>query len=184
MTKLPTLYSATAELPLHTALSFVTGGCALLTSPAAYRVSRVVDGECVTPAGPVDLSAVYEARAFTKDLELRWLDGRAVLLTENEDLLPDTFEQIEPLPFEEVIETRYLVWGSAASGGSPAPGWTTFVSRRVGAIDIPVTVPPDKSGAQLVAREYVAVEEQHGNAHVAEERLIRFKPYAPAENTR
>lgn len=179
------LYSAAADMPLRTALSFVPGGCALLTSPAAYRVARVADGDCVTPAGPVDLSAVYEARAFTEELELRWLDGRAVLLTENEDLLPGSFETIDPLPFVDVIETGYLVWGSAtASAGPPAPGSTTLASRRVGTIDIPVTVPPEQSGVQLVAREYVAVEMRHGNAYVAEERLLCFKPYAPGENTR
>jgi len=179
------LYGATAELPLHAALSFVPGACALLTSPAAYRVTRVADGECVTPAGPVDLSAVYEARAFTEELELRWLDGRAVLLTENKHLLPDAFAKIKPLPFVEFIESSYLLWGSAtASAGSPAPGWTTLVSSRVGTIDIPITVPTERPQIQLLAREYVAVEEEHGNSYVAEERILRFQPYAPGKKTR
>ncbi|MEV5412900.1 CRISPR-associated protein Csx19 [Thermopolyspora sp. NPDC052614] len=169
------LFAATAEnLPLPEALAEVPGGCALLTSPSAYRVGLVEDGRCLHPTGPMDVSAVYEARVFTEDLELRWVEpGHAVVLTEREDLIPAAFaDRIDPLEAEAVHETAYLVWGKATPF---VPGWTSLHSSRVGVITVPVAH-TGRERVRLAAREYIAADKAHGNAYVAEERLLRFEP--------
>lgn len=175
-----TLYAASAEnLPLPEALATVPDGRALLTSPSAYRAGLVRDGRCLSPTGPIDVSAVYEARAFTEHLELRWMEpGHAVLLTEREEAIPAAFTtRIAPLNAVTTIQTRYLLWGSATP---LAPGWTTLRSSRVGVITVPVAH-TGRERVRLTVREYVAAD-AHGNAYVADERLIRFEPYRPGED--
>ena len=173
-----TLFAASAEnLSLSEALAAVPGGCALLTSPSAYRVGLVRDGRCLHPTGPIDVSAVYEARAFTEDLELRWMEsGHAVVLTEHEDLIPAAFTtRIDPLEAEDTLDTSYLVWGMATP---LATGWTTLHSSRVGVITVPVAH-AGQERVWLAAREYVAADDAHGNAYIAEERLLRFTTQPP-----
>lgn len=156
------------------------GGCALLTTPSAYHVATVAGRECHTQAGPVDLSVVYEARAFTPDVELRWVEaGHAVLLAEDESLLPGFFgERVEPVPAIDAIEGRYLLWGEVEAVEA---GWVTLASARIGTIAVPAAavVPAVAPGSRvrLAAREYVVTEHEHGNAYVAEERLLGFEPY-------
>lgn len=173
-----TLFAASAEnLPLAEALAAVPGGCALLTSPSAYRVGLVQDGRCLQPTGPIDVSAVYEARAFTEELELRWTEsGHAVVLTESEDLIPAAFTtRIDSLEAEDTLDTRYLLWGVATP---LAPGWTTLHSNRVGVITVPVAH-AGQERVWLAAREYVVADDEHGNAYVAEERLLRLMTEPP-----
>ncbi|GAA5075652.1 CRISPR-associated protein (TIGR03984 family) [Thermocatellispora tengchongensis] len=173
------LYGAAAEgraLADAIEAAAMDGGCALLTAPSAYHVARVEGRDCMTPDGPVDLRAVYEARVFTPDRELRWVErGYAVLLTEDESLLPPSFpERLDALAAIDVLDHRYLVWGEATRG---TPGWTALRSNRVPTIAVPAAT--GQSRVRLAAREYVAVEPEHGNAYVAEERLIGFEPYRP-----
>ncbi|GLW98926.1 CRISPR-associated protein Csx19 [Microtetraspora sp. NBRC 16547] len=175
-----TLYGAAATgvtLPEALQATGLNGGCALLTTPSAYRVARVEDGDCVSASGPVDLSAVYEARVFTSEAELRWVEpGYAVLLTEDERLLPESFgERVEPLAALATTDTRYLVWGAVTANGS---GWATLVSSRVGSLAVPSASAGEGERVRLAAREYVVADPEHGNAYVAEERLIGFEPYA------
>ncbi|GGO71152.1 hypothetical protein GCM10012289_36210 [Nonomuraea cavernae] len=153
------------------------GGCALLTTPSAYRVARVEGRACVTSSGPADLSVVYEARAFTADVELRWVEsGYAVLLTEDASLLPESFgEAVDPLPAIGTMDAGYLVWGSVTASDA---GWTSLASARVGTLTVPMASEPRADRVRLVAREYVVADPGHGNAYVAEERLISFEPYA------
>ncbi|WP_158558258.1 type III-D CRISPR-associated protein Csx19 [Spongiactinospora gelatinilytica] len=156
----------------------LAGGCALLTAPSAYHVTRVTTRGCTTPDGPVDLSTVYEARIFTEDLELRWMEpGHAVVLTEDAGRLPGSFgEPIEPLCCRSVIDARYLVWGVVHR---PGLEWAELRSSRVGVRTIPRSGVRPQERVRLAAREYVVTEPQHGNAYVAEERLIGFEPYSP-----
>lgn len=177
--RVTTLYGAAATgVSLRAALEAapVEGGCALLTAPSAYHVARVEGSDCRTLSGPVDLSTVYEARIFTEDAELRWVEaGYAVLLTEDARLLPERFaDPVEPLRSVDTGCARYLVWGEA---GAPAPGWARFASSRVGALSVPMAAPPAAGRVRLVAREYMVADEAHGNAYVAEERLLGFEPY-------
>ncbi|MFJ2034271.1 CRISPR-associated protein Csx19 [Streptosporangium sp. NPDC087985] len=175
-----TLYGAAATgVTLAQAMEAadVAGGCALLTAPSAYHVARVEAGGCVTEAGPVDLSTVYEARIFTSRVELRWVEaGYAVLLTEDESLLPAFFgERLDELSAETTLDARYLVWGEVKASTS---GWVTLGSARIGTLTVPMATPFAQRRVRLAAREYVVADEVHGNAYVAEERLIGFEPYA------
>ncbi|MFI6802169.1 type III-D CRISPR-associated protein Csx19 [Streptosporangium canum] len=175
-----TLYGAAAAgVTLARAIEAagVAGGCALLTAPSAYHVARVEGGRCVTEAGPVDLSTVYEARVFTAQVELRWVEaGYAVLLTEDRSLLPPSFDgPVEPLSAEAVLDVRYLLWGEVKAFTS---GWVALGSARIGTLTVPVATPFPQDRIRLVAREYVVADRVHGNAHVAEERLVGFAPYA------
>ncbi|MEV0971075.1 type III-D CRISPR-associated protein Csx19 [Microtetraspora glauca] len=175
-----TLYGAAATgvtLPEALEAAGLDGGCALLTTPSAYRVARVEGGGCVTASGPVDLSVVYEAWVFTPEAELRWVEsGYTVLLTEDEYLLPDSFgERVDPLPAIATMDARYLVWGAVTVSGS---GWTTVASSRVGTLAVPLLSAGEGDRVRLAAREYVVADCEHGNAYVAEERLIAFEPYA------
>lgn len=157
----------------------LNGGTALLTAPASYRVALVTpDGDCATPDGPPDLASVYEARVFTPSAELRWLGesggpGRAVVLTEAPALLPDTFPETDGLALDAVstLVAHHLVWGRATGEDGP---WTTLSSTRIGALAVPVRA---SDRVRLRSCQYVAVEPEHGNAFVAEERLIQLEPY-------
>ncbi|MEV6981854.1 CRISPR-associated protein Csx19 [Sphaerisporangium sp. NPDC051017] len=173
------LYGAAATgitLPEALEAARLDGGCALLTAPSAYRLARAAGRGCVTPTGPADLSAVYEARVFTAHVELRWVEaGYAVLLTEDASLLPGAFgEPLDALDVVTTIETRYLVWGTATTS---TPGWAMLASARVGALAVPMAAAPETGRIRLAVREYVVADKAHGNAYVAEERLIGFEPY-------
>ncbi|MEW9534164.1 CRISPR-associated protein Csx19 [Microbispora sp. NPDC049125] len=152
------------------------GGCALLTAPSAYHVTRVMGRDCVTSAGHVDLSTVYEARAFTPDVEMRWVEaGYVVFLAEDAGLLPASMgDRVEPLDAIDVIEARYLVWGRVKAADQ---GWATLASARIGTLAVPALTTTPGGRVRLVAREYVVHDHEHGNAYVAEERLLGFEPY-------
>ncbi|MDX3099973.1 CRISPR-associated protein Csx19 [Nonomuraea angiospora] len=174
-----TLYTACAgNLTLAQALvqAGVEGGCALLTAPATYHIARVHAGVCETPAGVVDLNPVFEARVFTPQVELRWVEaGHAVVLTEEERLLPPDFpDRLDPMRTVATLSAHYLVWGHVTRAAS---GWVNLRSRRVGTLALPMAnVTTD--AVRLIAREYVVTDEIHGNAYVSEERLIGFEPYS------
>ncbi|MEU8037765.1 CRISPR-associated protein Csx19 [Streptosporangium sp. NPDC049078] len=188
-----------ATLPRAVQAAGLVGGCALLTAPSAHHVARVEEHGCATPTGPVDLSCVYEARVFTPKVELRWVEaGYAVLLTEDRSLLPAFFgESVAPLSAVATPDAHYLLWGEvgapASDGGRDsgrvsgkaevaAQGWVTLRSARIGTLTVPMAPFPVKNRVRLVAREYVVADEVHGNAYVAEERLMGFEPYAPEED--
>ncbi|MGV9566020.1 type III-D CRISPR-associated protein Csx19 [Streptomyces sp. NPDC003480] len=154
---------------------------ALLSSPHEHVVAQVSAGACRTcNPDPYPLQAVFEARVFDQDRELRWLcdsgtRGRAVLLSEDADLLPATFAaDVPPLAAEETLETHYLLWGR------PQPqhhaDWTTLHTPRIGTLHVPVPTPEPDRRLRLVAREYISVEPDHGNAYVSEERLLGIEP--------
>ncbi len=165
--------------PLPGMLAQVTelaGGIALLSSPDAYTVATVGgDGVCTAPngerqGGEVDLGRVYEARAFTPDVELRWVrrgdSGQGVLLGEQVtggNLWTDL----------QTTDLRYLLWGEVVDGDNPA-GWVSLSAARIGTLRVPA-VPPRGRRLRLRAREYIAVEPDHGNSYVLDERLIAIE---------
>lgn len=171
------------------ALAGFDGAVALLSSPHEHTVAHVTGGHCCTRNGdPYALHAVFEARAFDEDQELRWLcesgtRGRAVLLGEDGDKLPPAFPiVVPPLAAEETLEAHYLLWGR------PQPpqhdGWTTLHTPQIGTLDVPVPTPSQDRRLRLAAREYISVEPDHGNAYVSEERLLRIEPTEPVPTGR
>jgi CRISPR-associated protein (TIGR03984 family) len=189
-----------AEGVLPALLPAVAGGVALLSSPRAFTVARVgPDGGCTGPDGPVDLVDVFEARAFTPHLELRWVregtSGRGVVLGEDDAPawvgwsagLPDT----PPAPALgpawtggkggraadlEWAKIDYVLWGEPAPGDEQREGWLTLSSARIGALRVPGDGWPAGRPTRLSlrAREYVAVEAEYGNAYVLDERLVEI----------
>ncbi|MFD8900221.1 type III-D CRISPR-associated protein Csx19 [Streptomyces ardesiacus] len=171
-----------------TATAFPTA-VALLSAPHAHTVAHVTEGRCRTrQADPYDLSTVFEARVFDGERELRWLcdtgdRGRAVLLTEDETLLPATFpEPVTPLSATAALTAHYLLWGRPAGGDEE---WTVLHTPRIGTLTVPHPRPGPELRLRLVAREYISTDPRHGNSHVSEERLLRIEtvPAAPQEDT-
>ncbi len=162
--------------PMLTQVAELAGGIALLSSPEAYTVATVGDdGRCRAPdggmpGGEVDLGRVYEARAFTREVELRWVrrgdSGQGVLLGEQVtggNLWTDL----------QTTDLHYLLWGEVVDGDEPA-GWVSLSSARIGTLLVPA-VPPQGRRLRLRAREYIAVEPEHGNSYVLDERLIAIE---------
>jgi CRISPR-associated protein (TIGR03984 family) len=154
-------------------------GVALLATPRHYHVARIRDGLPRSCEGtPVPLDDVFEARIFDGTAELRWLHtadghGRAVLLTEDATALPKAFdERLEPVEALETLSGAYLLWGRAAD---ICDGWTTLATPRIGTFTVPVRAETG-TRVRLVTREYIACDPEHGNAYVAEERLLRLEP--------
>lgn len=139
------------------------GAVALLSSPRRFAVGRLAGDRVVDRTGsPLELDDVFEARLFIPDRELRWLrrgdGGDGTVVAELDD-----GRWLDP------IDQTYLVWG--ASAGDQADGWTTLSTARGASLTVPVAT---SGRARLVAREYVRVDE-HGNARVADQRLLRLE---------
>jgi CRISPR-associated protein (TIGR03984 family) len=155
-------------------------GVALLTSPAHYQAAIASADGCSGPDGEaIDLTSVFEARVFDGDRELRWWheangSGRAVVLAETANAIPADGTPLGPLPILDTIPGEYLLWGRVTADAPP--GWTALTTARIGVIHVPLSPPPPIGArVRLAVREYVATEPEHGNAYVAEERLIRLE---------
>ena len=175
----------------------MTGGIALLSTPAAFLVAAECGGErWITVDGEPAFDEVFEARVFTAQAELRWYDNspgrpRAVLLTEDAALLPSgPFDQDVPaLRATETLESRYLLWGDPVSTDTSPREWSSWYSPRIGTVHLPgLPIGPELPAKQqavgdermhLIGREYICCEPRHGNAHVAEERLLRLEIARP-----
>jgi CRISPR-associated protein (TIGR03984 family) len=161
-----------------------TAATAMLSTPTRHWLAAMVGGVVTDRSGTADLGSVYEARIFDGDRELRWLNesagqGRAALLAEDGAALPAGFGAPLPaVPTLAVLDQRYLLWGQVE--GSSERGWTTLYSPRIGPLDVPHPAEPG-ARLRLVVREYIAAEERHGNAYVADERLIRLESYHPLQ---
>ena len=155
-------------------------GSALLSSAGWHRMARVVAGTLHDWEGRVDLAPVFEARVFDGVRELRWLNesggrGRAVLLAEDDAKLPAGFgETLPAMHAFHTLDQQHLLWGEAEP--SDGSGWTTLYAPRIGSLTVPVET---SDRVRLIVREYVAVEAEHGNAYVADERLVGLVAYSP-----
>jgi CRISPR-associated protein (TIGR03984 family) len=136
-----------------------------------------------------DLNAVFEARVFNEQAELRWLKqwpnkGRAALIAEQNiseyfDKEAGTFAQVDH------IDQTYLLWGQgtlAKTGELPA-NWSRLAMARIGMLDVPYPLDASRPAVsrsgeriQLNAREYLAVYDNHGNVAMVEERLLGLAP--------
>jgi len=142
-----------------------------------------IDGENIEepPKEPkeknMDIASVFEARIFTKNLELRWLnvkngEGKAVLISDAE---LDSCLEI-PSESSEVLTTQeqyYLLWGEGTQNFSNTGNtWSKLISSRIGSLYVPYN--EYKKRCYLKTREYFE-EDKYGNISVSEERLISLE---------
>ncbi len=175
------------------------GATVLLSTPLAFRLARVgADGLCVTADGTVvDPDDVFEARAFTADVELRWVrrlaTGDGVLLGE------DVTGGAEATGLA-AHDGHYLLWGEHEPGADRAR-WRGLSSHRIGLLLVPVdddVAAATQNRLRLVVREYLAYDlpaaepdpcaraldaRGHGNAYVLDERLVGIEAYADPRQT-
>ncbi|WP_322752135.1 CRISPR-associated protein Csx19 [Frankia sp. Cas3] len=203
-----TLYSATSEeVTLADAIRLTGLGAdlgdavALLASPKRYTVARLSGGRLTDSEKTVELpaagsAAVFEARIFNRDAELRWLHtgngvGTAVIVAESPDLCAGLAKRLDPLDPVETIENKYLLWGrplpagddADADAGGSGPQWVRLAEARIGALDVPLPrVPRPDECVYLRTVEYVTTEPEHGNAGVAEERLVELFVALPKQS--
>ena len=150
----------------------------LFYTPERCGFCRVMpDGTTEAPKeNTVDMNRVFEARAFHKSAELRWLrrtdnTSRTVLLTERILSEKPTFVSSEPVPVHSAIDQFYLLWGQG-TGKASTNGWTRLTTARIGVLHIPLGVTlAEHQRVRLKAKEYLKVG-QYGNAFVFDERLI------------
>ncbi len=168
----PAAVPAAAGTAQEALAAFATGGTGLDTVGFAYSSSAApwfrldADGTPRDAQGdPLDLTGVFELRAFDADRELRWWhtgDGRgqARELTDHTTGVPGA---------RSWPPYRRLLWGAVTSAEQ---GWATLSEARIGSLEVPVPGPAPSGGhVWLKAVEYVA-EDAHGNVAVVDERLI------------
>lgn len=166
------------------------GATAIVYTPRACRFAVLRAGQGEYPElrapdasgseTPLSLDDVFEARVFNEEAELRWLHeagarGTAVLLSERQaaDLSGFLNEDGVSVIAIDRIEQAYLLWGKARGAGAGPSGWSRLYEARVGSFWVPLDLAPDERG-RLVTFEYIAAFD-HGNAAVAEERLVRLE---------
>jgi CRISPR-associated protein (TIGR03984 family) len=145
-----------------------------LYSPVDAPWFRVDDGAPVGGDGErVDLTGVFELRAFDGTRELRWWnvsgsEGNQFVL--DHDALPTgwrpggTYERI--------------LWGAVRTGG---PEWTELFAARIGPLHLPVGGSPAvHSTIRLGVQEYL-VDDEHGNVSVVDERLVGLTVSEPTK---
>lgn len=162
-----------------------------LSSATDHRMVRLVDSIAHTPEGPVDLTGVFSARLFTPVAELRWLHtgtghGDAVLLTETN---PGNGWPVTTFAVDHTIDGRYALWGRRVQHHPATGGWVRALEGRIGWLDVPAparapVATPDNQPwptehLAIDYREYVTFDPRHGNAFVAEERLLAVVTAAP-----
>ena len=155
---------------------------ALLYTPEKCLFARLVGVELLGPDNqPIPLNSVYEARVFSPQAELRWLNGpdgkhRAAILSESEIPIDDG-RRLESIVTVDDIEddNQYLLWGKSTGPAPGRPGWSLLNTPRIGDLMIPLADVKPGRRVILKAREYLAAEEEHGNVSVVEERLMKLE---------
>ncbi|HEX8137549.1 MAG TPA: CRISPR-associated protein Csx19 [Pyrinomonadaceae bacterium] len=154
------------------------GAIALLYAPHKCFLAIVNNrGKFEDDNGEINASAVFEARVFNSNAELRWLnqeDGAGAALVLCEDQMQKFFDETKG---DDKIYARidppqtYLLWGESV-GTSDNKGWAKFAEARIGSFPVPIAgINADKKRrAQFTAVEYLG-EYEDGNAAVCEERL-------------
>ncbi|MUN41082.1 type III-D CRISPR-associated protein Csx19 [Actinomadura litoris] len=167
-----TLHVAACDgLTFTEAMESAPDGFALLTTPWRYAIVTTAEARRSTFQG------VFEARAFDEHTELRWLQdsGRTVLLTEDPTALPPSFTPCDPVNAAGTVDGGYLLWGKAVM---TSDGWTTLTTERIGSLRVPGEFGRGDR-VELTTREYIAHDSAHGNAYIAEERLLSFEVSEP-----
>ncbi len=177
------LYGRTTEsITLSNAISIcqpvLQNGVALLYTPARCHLAKLISqGTCVDAhSQAIDYGAVFEARIFTPDYELRWLNhtgglGRAVLLCDRQAITAEYLqEKVDDFLIVQTIPQQYLLWGEGVAHTADE-GWSTLATARIGQLAVPQAGAGQGKCAYLNSREYLAAGD-FGNIAVVEERLL------------
>ena len=155
------------------------GAVAMLYGPARFAFQRF-EGGVLRGARPAP-EGVFEARVFTADVELRWLaepdGGRAAVLHERPVPPPDELWTERSLGDQVIarMPASHLLWGTLWADRDGLPdGWSWLAEARIGRMAVPH--PGGDERLAIAALEYVAADEEHGNAYVVAERLLRIEP--------
>jgi CRISPR-associated protein (TIGR03984 family) len=158
------------------ALSNGEQGIALLYSPTCCQFAKVNSIGVLTDAKGETIATddIFEARAFNKTSELRWLNnlhgkGQAVLISEL-DISNYLQENISPLIALDTVKQEYILWGEFVKQLSNS-GWQKLAKSRIGSINVPVDDFNTNKRVYLTAIEYLKADEEYGNISVVEERL-------------
>jgi len=160
--------------------SILEGAIALLYSPESCQFLRLSSSEFEYSSsrakGQLSLSSVFEARIFTPERELRWLNrenhqGDTLLLTETPQSISEFEEEKEEI--EDTLSQQYLLWGEPILNPKDIQsGWQRIAEARTGKLDIPLTenLSDKQQRVYLKTREYIKILD-YGNCAVIEERL-------------
>lgn len=190
MTDKHTLFSyGKNNLTLNEALQdcpMLDNGIALLYSLKRCQFARVRDRSLIDDRDrviPLDNFAsqyIFEARIFTPECELRWLNenngrGISALICERELSLPD-WQPNPPLMYLESLPQQYLLWGQKTEARA-SQGWQKLASARIGMLAVPLQQQIAKNQrVYLKTQEYLGeVDRDNGNVAVIEERLIELE---------
>ncbi len=128
----------------------------------------------------LDASTVYEARIFHEEAELRWWNDPsgqahhlAVVLVENESLHLDGWHCLKTPPLADTLSQTYVLWGEGT--GRCTVGWSELATARIGRLMVPVANVGKHERVVLRTREYIAREQEHGNAFRIDERLMKLE---------
>lgn len=158
------------------------GAIALLYSPSACQFLRLLNGAFQDSYGRTvnHLTDVFEARIFTEQCELRWLNreagaGDTVLLTETSQSI-NGFQKADQ-EFKSILDQEYLLWGEPVLNPQGIQdGWQRLAEARIGKLDVPISqkLSNKKQRVYLRTREYIDTLE-YGNCAVIEERLVKLE---------
>ncbi|MDG4765299.1 CRISPR-associated protein Csx19 [Solwaraspora sp. WMMD406] len=161
-----------------------TAGVGFCYRPADVRWFRFdTDGVPTGPDGTaLDLTGVFELRAFTAAEELRWRHVSAGSGTATSVTGGDGGECGE-CGDGVLAEHQRLLWGTVV-GPAPGPGWVALHDARIGVLPVPVDDPAPADGHLVWLRvvEYVE-EDRHGNVAVVDERFTGLvaRPHPSAD---
>lgn len=186
--------TATAPLSLRDAVSkaspvFESGATAFLSTPNDHIVAAFDGLELWTALQPCALDAVFAARLFAPQAELRWLHdanslGEAVLLAERPGLISGWADRAADVA--ESMTNSYALRGHQLEPTTTV-GWVRALEGNIGWIDVPISepvqlTPPDQEWpSQYIALETVEYfgHDEHHNLRIVDERLIRLTLTGP-----
>ncbi len=173
-----------ASLDMHK--DHLKDGTALLYSPSACLLARCQGGRLLGSDGmTLDLAAVFEARVFAHGAEMRWLrvpDGsRTVLVREVAPAELGVGSEATDIGkralFHGTIDQTYILWGEALEDVATG-AWASIGTARIGTLRAPLGAGkalPRNGRMAIRAREYLFLDNTHGNAYVGDERLLALE---------
>jgi CRISPR-associated protein (TIGR03984 family) len=123
----------------------------------------------------------FEMRIFSQQGEARWCGpvggkGKSAVLSEQKKLgmrLSD-FAALPEIVYRDTLEQKYLLWGRGTSQKSLLANWSVLAEARIGRLEVPIANLAEGHFAVIRTREYLTMEEDHGNVIIGEERLLEI----------